>query len=91
MFFSIKTTIIGPQIGHLPLKRVGDTLCLREDGSAFGLHYFAFGQDRLRLGRKNKRAYFVLLSACTIFVPQKERKWLQNLFLFVLRAKTARD
>ena len=39
-------------------------------GIVFGLHYFGFAEDRLRLGIKNKKMFFcfVLRSACTIFV-----------------------
>ena len=32
------------------------------------IHIFDFVQDKLRLGTKNKLVYFILLSACIIFV-----------------------
>jgi len=37
------------------------------------LHYlYASREDRLRFGIKNKQAYFILLSVCTIFMLKHE-------------------
>jgi hypothetical protein len=33
-------------------------------------YLYSQNEDRLRLGNKNKQAYFVLLSACAIFIPK---------------------
>jgi hypothetical protein len=46
------------------IKNKQDLFC-----SSLGLHYIFDKkiEDRLRLGIKNMQAYFVLLSACTIF------------------------